>query len=59
MATIVPYIRAKPNEAKPCLEVVEKLMQENDKDVKKAVAWALREYQRKILELFMNFCKDM
>jgi len=47
MATIAPYIRVKPNEAKLCLEVVEKLMQEDDKDVRKAIAWALREVSKK------------
>ena len=31
MATIAPYIRAKPSEAKPCLEVIEKLMRERDR----------------------------
>ena len=47
MATIAPYIRAKPNEAKLCLEVVEKLMHEGDKNVRKAIAWALREISKK------------
>ncbi|MCD6411680.1 MAG: DNA alkylation repair protein [Thermoplasmata archaeon] len=47
MATIAPYIRAKPNEAKLCLEVVEKLMREEDKNVRKAIAWALREISKK------------
>ena len=55
MATIAPYIRAKPNNAKLCLEVIEKLMQENDKDVKKAVAWALREISKKNAEAVYNF----
>lgn len=47
MATVAPYIRAKPSDVKPCLEVIEKLMREKDRDVKKAVAWALREISKK------------
>jgi len=46
MTTIAPYIRAKSNEAKLCLEIVKKLMQK-DKDVRKAIAWALREISKK------------
>ena len=55
MATIAPYIRAKPGEVKLCLEVIEKLMREKDRDVKKAVAWALREISKKNPKVVYEF----
>ncbi|MHA1685684.1 MAG: DNA alkylation repair protein [Candidatus Heimdallarchaeaceae archaeon] len=47
IATIPPYIRAKRTEAKVCLRLLEKTMNAEDKDVKKAVGWALREITKK------------
>ena len=42
VATIPPYIRARKTESKICLEFLDKTMREEDKDVKKAISWALR-----------------
>jgi len=47
VATIPPYIRAKKSESKSCLEFLDKVMLDRDKDVKKAVGWALREISKK------------
>ena len=55
MATVPPLIRAKPEIAETCLKLIEKLMDERDRDVKKAVAWALREISKKNPEAVYNF----
>ena len=55
IATIPPYIRAKPTESKICLEFLDKVMREDDKDVKKAVGWALREVTKKDPTSVFNF----
>jgi 3-methyladenine DNA glycosylase AlkD len=47
IATIPPYIRAKKTESKIYLELLKKVMREEDKDVKKAIGWALREITKK------------
>jgi 3-methyladenine DNA glycosylase AlkD len=47
VATIPPYIRAKGMESKICLELLDEVMKEKDKDVKKAIGWALREITKK------------
>jgi 3-methyladenine DNA glycosylase AlkD len=47
VATIPPYIRAKGMESKICLKLLNKAMKEKDKDVKKAIGWALREITKK------------
>ena len=47
MASIATYIRARPSDAEHCLKIVENLMEEEDRDVRKAVAWALREISKK------------
>jgi 3-methyladenine DNA glycosylase AlkD len=47
VATIPPYIRAKTTESKNCLEFLDGVMREKDKDVKKAIGWALREVTKK------------
>ena len=43
VATIPPYIRVRRTDSKVCLEFLDKMMREGDKDVKKAMGWALRE----------------
>ncbi len=55
IATIPPYIRAKRDEAKVCLNLLDKVMEENDKDVKKAVGWALREITKKDAKSVLDF----
>jgi 3-methyladenine DNA glycosylase AlkD len=57
VATIPPFIRAKSTEIKICLEFLDKLMEEKDKDVKKAIGWALREITKKSSEAVFNFLK--
>jgi len=47
VATIPPYIRAKGTESKTCLKLLNKVMKEKDRDVKKAIGWALREITKK------------
>lgn len=47
IATIPPYIRATKTESKICLEFLDKTMRESDRDVQKAIAWALREITKK------------
>ncbi|MDI6592040.1 MAG: DNA alkylation repair protein [Patescibacteria group bacterium] len=47
IATIPPYIRAKKEESLICLKFLNKVMREEDKDVKKAIGWALREVTKK------------
>ncbi len=55
IATIPPYIRAKKEEAKTCLEILDEVMQERDKDVKKAIGWALREISKKDEQAVFDF----
>ncbi|GEM_PF-675728 len=57
VATIPPYIRAEPENSKICLEFLDKVMQEKDKDVKKAIGWALREITKKDPEAVFEFLK--
>lgn len=47
VATIPPYIRAEKTASKVCLELLDEAMREKDKDVKKAIGWALREITKK------------
>ncbi|KAA0007712.1 MAG: DNA alkylation repair protein [Thermoplasmata archaeon] len=47
VATVPPYIRARKTESKICLEFLNKTMREKDRDVKKAISWALREVTKK------------
>jgi len=55
VATIPPYIRAKKTESKISLEILNKVMKEEDKDVKKAIGWALREVTKKDPESVLEF----
>ncbi len=57
VATIPPYIRAKSSESKTCLEFLNKVMEESDKDVRKAIGWALREVSKKDGEAVFEFLK--
>jgi 3-methyladenine DNA glycosylase AlkD len=47
IATLPPYIRARETESKVCLNFLDKIMHEKDRDVKKAIGWALREISKK------------
>jgi 3-methyladenine DNA glycosylase AlkD len=57
IATIPPYIRAKKTESKICLGLLKKVMREEDKDVKKAISWALREITKKDPKSVFEFLK--
>ncbi len=57
IATIPPYIRANRSESKLCLEFLCNVMEEKDKDVQRAVAWALREISKKDSNLAFEFLK--
>ncbi len=57
VATIPPYIRAKKREVEICLGLLEKTMKDGDRDVKKAVAWALREVSKKDRDSVYEFLK--
>ena len=59
MATIPPLIRTKLGTTEACLKLIEKLMDERDRDVRKAVAWALREISKKIQKLFITFYRGI
>ncbi len=56
-ATIPPYVRAKPEESRTCLEFLDRAMQEQDRNVRKAVGWALREITKKDPESVFVFLK--
>jgi 3-methyladenine DNA glycosylase AlkD len=58
VATIPPYIRAEKTESKVCLQLLAKVMREEDKDVKKAIGWALREITKKAPKSVFRFLKN-
>ncbi len=47
IATIPPFIRRKPDESVFCLKLIDQVMLDDSREVKKAVAWALREISKK------------
>ncbi|RME62996.1 MAG: DNA alkylation repair protein, partial [Nitrospirae bacterium] len=55
VATVPPYIRAKRQEFQICLELLEAVMKDRDRSVKKATAWALRELTKKAPEAVFQF----
>jgi 3-methyladenine DNA glycosylase AlkD len=55
VATIPPYIRRKKRGSKMCLQILNKVMKEEDEDVKKAIGWALREVTKKDPESVFKF----
>ena len=57
-ATIVPYIRARKQEARTCLKLLNNMMEEEDKEVKKAIAWALREITKKDADAVSEFLHE-
>ncbi len=57
VATIPPYIRACPEEADLCLGLLEGAMREQDRQVKKALGWALREITKKDKEAVFRFLR--
>ena len=57
VATIPPYIRAERTESRTSLKLLDETMKEEDKDVKKAIAWALREITKKDPESVFEFLK--
>jgi 3-methyladenine DNA glycosylase AlkD len=58
VTTIPPYIRAEKTESKVCLELLDEAMKEEDKDVKKAIGWALREVTKKNPKSVFEFLKN-
>ena len=57
VATITLYIRAERTESRTSLKLLDETMKEEDKDVKKAIAWALREITKKDPESVFEFLK--
>ncbi len=57
VATIPPFIRARTSESRVCLEFLNKVMREEDKDVKKAIGWSLREITKKDAKAVYEFLK--
>jgi len=57
VATIPLYIRAERTESRTSLKLLDETMKEEDKDVKKAIAWALREITKKDPESVFEFLK--
>ncbi len=57
VATIPPFIRRMPNDSKRLLALLERVMREKEKDVKKAVGWALREISKKDSKGVYEFLK--
>ncbi len=57
VATIPPYIRRKPQEAEKCLNFLESVMTDEVREVRKAVAWALREISKKDAEAAFKFMR--
>ena len=55
VATVPPYIRARKTESKICLKFLDKTIREKDRDVKKAISWALREVTKKDLKSVFEF----
>ena len=58
VATIPPYIRASKNESQICLAFISRAMDEKDREVKKAIAWALREISKKDMHKVFEFLKS-
>lgn len=57
IATVPPYIRARKGESEVCLKFLANTMEESDKDVIKAIGWALREITKKDPENVFLFLK--
>jgi len=53
--TITAFIRARPQEIKNCLNFLDKMMREKEIEVKKAIAWALREISKKNESLTFSY----
>ncbi len=58
IATVPPYIRTAKEDSKRCLDLIEKVMQDSEKDVKKAAGWALREVSKKDPEAVFEFLRN-
>jgi 3-methyladenine DNA glycosylase AlkD len=55
VATLTAYIRKRKIDSKICLQLLDEAMKEEDKDVKKAIGWALREVTKKAPESVLEF----
>jgi 3-methyladenine DNA glycosylase AlkD len=54
-ATLTAYIRKRKEDSGICLRLLDEMMREEDKDVKKAIGWALREITKKDPEAVFKF----
>jgi len=54
-ATLTAYIRKRKEDSGMCLQLLDEMMGEEDKDVKKAIGWALREITKKDSEAVFKF----
>jgi 3-methyladenine DNA glycosylase AlkD len=54
-ATLTAYIRKRKTDSEICLHLLDKVMKEKDKDVKKAIGWALREITKKDSKSVFDF----
>jgi 3-methyladenine DNA glycosylase AlkD len=57
VATLAGYIRKRKMDSKKCLQLLDGVMKEKDKDVKKAIGWALREITKKDPKSVFEFLK--
>ena len=57
IATIPPYIRTKKEDVDICLKLLENVRDEKEKEVTKAIGWALREISKKEPEAVLKFLK--
>jgi 3-methyladenine DNA glycosylase AlkD len=56
-ATLTAYIRKRKEDSGICLQLLDEMMGEEDKDVKKAIGWALREITKKDPEAVFKITK--
>jgi 3-methyladenine DNA glycosylase AlkD len=54
VAALTAYIGKRGIDSRICLQLLDEVMKEEDKDVKKAVGWALREITKKDPERFLQ-----
>jgi 3-methyladenine DNA glycosylase AlkD len=54
-ATLTAYVRKRKEDSGMCLQLLDEMMGEEDKDVKKAIGWALREITKKDSEAVFKF----
>ena len=55
IATLPPYIRARPGDSALCLSILNRVMEDGEMEVRKAAAWTLREISKKDPESTYKF----